>query len=175
LRYLLKIFRLFIKYVGWASEWSGKAVAWLMLPLVFELVYDTVARYIFNAPTIWSFDLSYILYGVLFMVGGAYALLDEAHIRIEVFYDMFSTKGRAISDVIGYLVFFFPSIGVLFYFGIFYAAESWQILEHTTSSYWSPPIYHFKTIIPLAALLLLLQGMAKFINAIAIIIKGKEL
>ncbi|MBW2127177.1 MAG: TRAP transporter small permease subunit, partial [Deltaproteobacteria bacterium] len=151
------------------------AVAWLMLPLIFELVYDAVARYLFNAPTVWSFDLSYMLCGVLFMIGGAYTLLEEAHIRIEVFYIKFSERGKAIADVIGYLIFFFPAIGALFYFGIFYAAESWETLERSMSSYWSPPIYPFKTIIPLAAFLLLLQGIAKFINALAMIIKGKEL
>jgi TRAP-type mannitol/chloroaromatic compound transport system permease small subunit len=171
----LSVLRSFIKYVARASEWSGKAVAWLMIPLVFELVYDTAARYVFNAPTVWSFDLSYMLYGILFMVGGAYTLLDEAHIRIEVFYDLFSERVKAITDVIGYLVFFFPAIGALFYYGIFYAAESWETLERATSSYWSPPVYHFKTVIPVAALLLLLQGIAKFINAVAVIIRGKEL
>ena len=98
--------------------WSGKAVAWLMLPLVFELVYDSIARYAFNAPTIWSYDISYMLYGILFMIGGAYALLEESHIRIEVFYTSFSKRGKAITDAIGYLLFFFPSIGILFYYGI---------------------------------------------------------
>jgi len=171
----VRALRTFITYVGRISQWSGKAVAWLMIPLVFELVYDTGARYLFNAPTVWSFDLSYMLYGVLFMIGGAYTLLDEEHIRIEVFYDLFSARGKAITDAIGYLVFFFPAIGFLFYYGIFYAAESWETLERATSSYWSPPIYHFKTVIPVAALLLLLQGVAKFINALAVIIRKKEL
>jgi len=153
----LKTIKIFIHSVDRLSRWSGMAVAWLMLPLIFELVYDAVARYLFNAPTVWSFDLSYML------------------IRIEVFYIKFSERGKAIADVIGYLIFFFPAIGALFYFGIFYAAESWETLERSMSSYWSPPIYPFKTIIPLAAFLLLLQGIAKFINALAMIIKGKEL
>ena len=163
----------FTKFVNWMSIWSGKAVAWLMLPLVFELVYDTVSRYCFNAPTIWSYDVSYMLSGMLFMIGGAYTLQDEAHIRIEIFYQKFTKKGKAIADVIGYLVFFFPCMGALFYFGIHYAAESWQWLERSLTSYWSPPVYYFKSIIPLAALLLLLQGMAKFIEAWSVIL-GKE-
>lgn len=164
----------FGRFVDGLSVWSGKAVAWLMLPLVFELVYDTVARYLFNAPTIWSFDVSYMLSSVLFMIGGAYALLDEAHIRIEVFYQTFSDRGKALADTIGYLIFFFPSIGVLFYFGILFTAEAWQSNEHGLSSYWSPPLYHFKAVIPLAASLLLLEGMGKFIRAISTIIRGKE-
>ena len=166
--------KMFVRFVDRLSEWSGKAVAWLMLPLILELVYDTFARYLFNAPTVWSFDLSYMLYGILFMIGGAYALLDESHIRIEIFYNRFSKKCKAASDLIGYVLFFFPAIGALFYFGIFYSADSWKILEHSTSSYWSPPVYHFKTIIPLAALLLLLEGLSKFIKAFFDIFDSRE-
>ena len=84
----------FSKFVNWLSTWSGKAAAWLMLPLVFELVYDTVFRYCFNAPTIWSYDVSYMLSGVLFMVGGAYTLQEEGYIRIEIFYQKFTKKEK---------------------------------------------------------------------------------
>ena len=171
----LRLVKIFIEYVDGASEWSGKAVAWLMLPLIFELTYDSIARYVFNAPTIWSYDVSYMLYAAIFMIGGAYTLLDEKHIRIELFYDMFSLKGRAIIDIIGYVVFFFPVIGAIFYFGIEYVTDSWRLLEHCEASYWSPPIYHFKTLIPISAFLLLLQGAGKFIRAIGIITEREHI
>ena len=170
----LRLLRIFIKYVDSSSEWSGKVVAWLMLPLVLELVYDSIARYLFNSPTVWSYDVSYMFYAIIFLGGGAYTLLDEGHIRIELFYDMFSPKGRAIIDIIGYVVFFFPVIGALFYFGIEFTLESWKWLEHGHLSYWSPPIYHFKSLIPISAFLLLLQGVAKFIRAIATISKRED-
>jgi TRAP-type mannitol/chloroaromatic compound transport system permease small subunit len=172
--FAMRIAAEFVQKVNSISAWSGKAVAWLILPLVLELVYDTVSRYLFNAPTVWSYDLSYMLSGALFMIGGAYTLLSERHIRIEIFYTNFSPRGKAIADVIGYLVFFFPCVGALVYFGVEYAAESWLSQEKSLSSYWSPPVYHFKSLIPLAASLLLLQGLAKFIEAWSVILH-KEL
>ncbi len=162
------------KFVDHLSEWSGKAIAWAGLFLVLELVYDTVARYVFNAPTRWSYDISYMLYGAIFMIGAAYTLLTDEHVRIEVIYEKVSPKVRAIIDAIGYLVFFFPSIGALLYFGTDFALKSWRMLEHSGVSMWSPPIYPFKTIIPLAAFLLLIQGMVKFARCLAFIMKGRE-
>lgn len=170
----MSFFTGFIRLADTISTWSGKIVAWLILPLVLELVYDTIARYLFNKPTIWSYDLSYMLSGTLFMLGGAYALLKGSHIRIEIFYTKLTKRNRAIADVIGYLIFFFPCVGALFYFGIDYAWESWQSLEKSLSSYWQPPIYYFKSVIPIAAFILLMQGIAEFTRAWSIIL-GKEL
>ncbi|MCF8049674.1 MAG: TRAP transporter small permease subunit [Desulfobacterales bacterium] len=166
----------FLNLVDSISKWTGTAVSWLMLVLVLELVYDTVARYVFNAPTIWSFDISYMLYSILFMIGGAYTLLVQEHIRVDMFYEKFSKKKKALVDIIGYLLFFFPAIGGMFVFGILFTHESWAIGEHCTKSYWSPPVYHFKTVIPIAAFLLLLQGIAEFIRSIIDLTeKDKEL
>ena len=154
---LTKMLNFFMKNADRVSGWPGKTAAWLMLPLILELVYDTVARYIFNAPTVWSFDISYMIYAILFMLGGAYTLRDEEHIRIEFLYERFSKRGQAFLDVICYLVFFFPPMLALLYFGIEFAADSWKILEHSTVSYWSPPLYHFKIVIPIGAFLLFLR------------------
>jgi len=137
-----------------------------MIILVFELVYDTIARYVFNAPTKWSFDVSYMLYSLLFMLGGAYTLLDKEHIRVDILYNNFSKRKKAIADIIGYILFFFPAIGGIFVYGIIFAHDSWSILEHCTKSYWSPPIYPFKSLISIGVFFLLLQGIAEFIRAI---------
>lgn len=154
------------------SEWSGKAAAWLCLILILELVYDTVARYVFGAPTAWSYDISYMLYGTLFMVGASYTLLLDEHVRIGVFYEKATPRGQALINVAGYLVFFFPTMLALIWFGTEFAMKSWRIAEHSGVSMWSPPIYPFKSIIPLAALLLLLQGTVQCGRSLVLLIQG---
>jgi TRAP-type mannitol/chloroaromatic compound transport system permease small subunit len=166
--------RLFLTHASRISQWTGKAVCWLMLILVCELVYDTIARYAFNSPTIWSFDISYILYSLLFMLGGAYTLHEGGHIRVDFLYEKMSSRTRALIDIICSVIFFFPALGALFYYGIRFTAESWAILEHSNSSYWSPPIYYFKAVIPVSAFLLLLQGTVDFIRNAAVLVTGKE-
>jgi len=162
------------KFIDRLSEWVGKASAWLIPLLIAELVYDTIARYVFNAPTAWSYDISYMLYGAAFMGGAAYTLLLDEHVRIEVVYEKVSQKSRALIDAIGYVVFFFPSMGALLYFGTEFTIKSWKLLETSGESMWSPPIYPFKTIIPITALLLILQGIVQFSRCIASIWKKRK-
>jgi TRAP-type mannitol/chloroaromatic compound transport system permease small subunit len=162
------------KRIDRLSEWIGKGSAWLIPLLIVELVYDTVARYIFNSPTAWSYDISYMLYGAAFMGGAAYTLLLDEHVRIEIIYENVSPKSRAIIDAIGYLIFFFPSMGALLYFGTEFTIKSWKILETSGESMWSPPIYPFKTIIPIAAVLLIFQGIVKFARCLITIAKGEN-
>jgi TRAP-type mannitol/chloroaromatic compound transport system permease small subunit len=154
------------------SEWTGKASAWLIPILIAELVYDTIARYVFNAPTAWSYDISYMLYGTAFMGGVAYTLLRDEHVRIEIIYEKVSPKTRAVIDAIGYVVFFFPSMGVLLYFGAAFTMKSWRMLETSGESMWSPPIYPFKTVIPITILVLTLQGIAQFVRCLMAIKEG---
>ena len=156
------------------SKWVGKASAWLIPLLIAELVYDTVARYLFNAPTAWSYDISYMLYGTAFMGAAAYTLLVDEHVRIELIYEKASPKSRALIDAIGYVVFYFPSMGALFYFGADFTLKSWRMLETSGESMWSPPIYPFKTIIPLAALILILQGIVQFSRCVVSICRGSS-
>ncbi len=156
------------------SQLTGKAVAWLILVLILQLVYDTAARYLFNKPTVWAYDVSYMLYGIIFLIGGAYTLLDDEHIRIEVFYTKFSKRQKAVADIIGYLIFFFPCSH--------YPFVLWSIIHcgimgndgRSTVSYWSPPVYHFKSTIPVASLLMLIQGIAIFIELIIKVIKAED-
>ncbi len=155
------------------SDWSGRIVSWLIYILIMELTYDTVARYVFNAPTAWSYDISYMLYGALFMLGAPYTLLMDEHIRVEAFFERLSPRTRAIIDLAGYLVFFFPSVGALTFFGIEFAADAWRLRE-TSHTFWAPPIYPLKTLIPLAAFMLLMQGAAKFIRIIFFITRGEK-
>ena len=163
------------KSVDNISKFSGKAVAWLIPLLILELVYDTAARYIFNAPTAWSYDISYMLYGSAFMGGASYPLLLDEHVRIEIIYEKFSPKARAIIDAAGYLLFFFPSMLSFLYFGTLFTLNSWELHETSGVSMWSPPIYPFKAIIPITAFLLILQGGVQFTRClISIAGRGKR-
>lgn len=148
------------------NRWVGVAVAWLIPVLILELVYDTIARYAFNAPTVWSYDISYILYGTIFMLGSAHTLQIDRHVRIETFYEKMSPKGKALMDIVAYVVFFFPVMISLVYFSSQFALKSWQMLERSGESMWQPPIYPFKTVLPLAALLILIQGVVQFVRSI---------
>ena len=163
----------FLKFADRLSECCSKVFAWLIVALVFELFYEVVARYVFNAPTIWSYDLTYMFYGTLFTMGSAYALGKNRHIRIDVFYSRFSAHWKSVTDVCLYLVLFFPAMGVLFVKGVSYAARSWSIHEASCAGAWGPPIYPLKTVFPVAILVLLLQGIAQFIRSLRILRGGK--
>ena len=160
------------KYVDKLSEFVGKVSAWLIVLLIFELVYDTVARYVFNAPTTWSYDISYMLYGAIFMGGAAYTLLLDEHVRIDIIYEKVSRRSQATIDAICYVIFFFPAMGVLLFYSTEFAIKSWKMLETSGESMWSPPIYPFKTIIPLTVFFLILQGAVQFGRCLVTIVKG---
>lgn len=151
-----------------SSTWTGRTASLLIYLLIAELVFDTVARYAFNAPTKWSYDLSYILCSALFMLGAAYTLMEEKHIRVEALYERFSLKARTIADLIGYSIFFFPPVVALAYFGMRFTLRSAQVGE-TSMTFWHPPMYPLKALIPFMAILLLLQGIAKYVKCIRLL------
>lgn len=147
------------------SMWVGKIFAWLIIPLVLVISYDILATKFFAAPTKWVFDVSIILYGTLFMMGGAYTLSRNAHVRGDIFYRNWPVRAQAAVDLTLYIVFFFPGIIALVSAGTQWAAQSWAIRELSSQSPIQTPIYPFKTVIPLAAGLLLIQGVAETIRA----------
>ncbi len=153
-----------IKKIDRVSEWSGKLFSWLVVPLTLLIVFEVISRAM-GVPTIWSFELSNFLFGAHFMLVAAYGLLNGSHVRIDLLVNRFSPRTQAIITIINYLVLFFPFVLVILGFGIFYAATSWSMWE-TSWSTWSPPLYPIKTVIPLTALMLLIQGVAEFIKTI---------
>jgi TRAP-type mannitol/chloroaromatic compound transport system permease small subunit len=155
------------------SDWSGRIVSYLVYPLVGGVAYEVIARYLFHAPTEWAFDVTYMLYGSIFMLGAAYTLLNKGHIRTDFFYNKWSPQKQGKIDAIMYLVLFFP--GMIFYLiaGIDYAAHSWITHERAANSPWTPIIYPFKTVIPLTALMLLIQGVSEFIKSVYAWKKGE--
>jgi TRAP-type mannitol/chloroaromatic compound transport system permease small subunit len=146
------------------SAFAGKATSWCIVLLTAVVSYDVVARYFFNAPTQWGFDVVYILYAVLFMMAGAYTLSRNGHVRGDVLYRFLSPRTQAVLDLALYLLFFVPGILALAWFGIGFAQDSWAILERSQTSASNIPIYPLKAVIPVAGGLLLLQGLAEIVR-----------
>lgn len=154
------------------SYWTGKLFAWLIVALTFVVSVEVFKRYILNAPTAWIFDLNNMLYGTLFMMCGAYTLALSGHVRADFVYIYLKPRSQALLDLILYLLFFLPGILALAYAGYGYAAESWRIAEHSTVTAAGPPVYHFKTVIPIAGALVMLQGLAEILRCFVCIRTG---
>ena len=156
----------FLHAIDAISTWVGKAAAWLIIGLMLLICAEVFKRYILNAPTSWAFDLDNMLYGTLFMMCGAYTLALSAHVRADFVYIYLKPRGQAALDLALYFLFFIPGIVGLIYAGYGYAADSWRIGEHSNITAEGPPIYHFKTVIPIAGALVLLQGFAEIVRCI---------
>jgi TRAP-type mannitol/chloroaromatic compound transport system permease small subunit len=143
----------------------GKAIAWLVLPMVLSLVWEVVARYFFNAPTVWAYDMTFMLYGTFFMIGSAWTLQKGGHIRTDVYYGKWSHRTQAKVDLACYLVLFFPAMAVFGWLGAEYFWKSFQQNERIVTSPWLPIVWPFKFMMPATAVLLLLQGIAECIRA----------
>jgi len=148
------------------STWVGKAFAWLILLLMTVVCVEVFKRYILNNPTAWIFDAENMMYGTLFMMCGAYTLAQNAHVRGDFLYSSMRPRMQASLDLALYLVFFIPGIAGLIFAGFFYAADSWRIAEHSNVTANGPPVYHFKSVIPIAGAFVMLQGFAEIARAI---------
>jgi TRAP-type mannitol/chloroaromatic compound transport system permease small subunit len=155
------------------STWVGKAAAWLIMLLMTVVCIEVFKRYILNAPTAWIFDADNMMYGTLFMLCGAYTLAQNAHVRGDFLYSSMRPRMQASLDITLYLVFFVPGIAALIFAGSFYAADSWRILEHSNVTSDGPPVYHFKTIIPIAGALVRLQGVAEIMRCVVCLKTGE--
>jgi len=161
-----------LRTVDQISYWSGKTFAWLILALTFVVSIEVFKRYILNAPTAWIFDLNNMLYGTLFMMCGAYTLAQAGHVRADFVYIYMKPRGQASLDLILYFLFFIPCMLGLIYAGGGYAADSWRIHEHSTVTAEGPPVYHFKTVIPIAGALVMLQGIAEIVRCVVCLKTG---
>ena len=155
-----------VRIIDKFTDTTGTWVAWLNVPLVLAVSWEVISRYAFNAPTIWSFDVTYMLYGTIFMLGSAYALHKGAHIRTDFFFEKWSIRTQGMIDSIAYIVFFFPSI---FVFLVVSGAEGWyafDIGETSEQTPWRPILWPFKWVVPLTCLLLLIQGVSETIKCV---------
>ena len=158
--------RTVIHAIDQVSYWSGKTFAWLIVALTFVVSVEVFKRYILNAPTAWIFDFNNMLYGTLFMMCGAYTLAQGGHVRADFVYTYLRPRVQAGLDLALYFLFFIPGILGLIYAGYDYAALSWRIGEHSTVTAEGPPVYHFKSVIPIAGALVMLQGVAEIVRCI---------
>ena len=149
-----------------ASIWSGRLTAWLIAPMVLALSYEVIARYLFNAPTLWAYDMTFMLYGTFFMLGAAYTLQRKGHIRTDSFYGGWSPRRQAAVDLVCYVVMFLPFALVFLYTGWGYFWKAFATGERFVSSPWMPITWPFKLVMPLTGLLLLIQGVSEFLKSL---------
>ena len=158
---LIKTVQLIDKFTDRTGVW----IAWLNVPLVIVVAWEVIARYFFHAPTLWSFDVTYMLYGTIFMLGAAYALHKGAHIRTDFFYEKWSTKTKGMVDSISYILFFFPSIVMLLAASGSEAWYAYSINETSEQTPWRPILWPYKTVVPVTCVLLLIQGLSEVIKS----------
>jgi TRAP-type mannitol/chloroaromatic compound transport system permease small subunit len=164
-----------VRIIDKFTDTTGTWVAWLNVPLVLVVAYEVFARYLFNKPTIWSFEVTYMLYGTIFMLGAAYALHKGAHIRTDFFFEKWSIRTKGVIDSVAYLVFFFPSIFVFMLVSGGEGLYSYSINEESEQTPWRPILWPFKLMVPLACLLLLIQGVSETIKSVWAARTGEEL
>lgn len=161
-----------IRAIDGFSERSGWVVSWLVVPLIAIMVIEVVSRYVLRFPTPWTYDLTYMLTGTLFMLGAAYTLRHEGHIRTDFLYKSFPVRWQGLIDTVAYLFFFFPGIGIFMWFGWETFFDAWRLGERSISP-WNPPLYPFRAVIPLTGLLLLVQGVAQVLKSLHALFTGR--
>jgi TRAP-type mannitol/chloroaromatic compound transport system permease small subunit len=165
-----------IKYLDWVdriSEWCGKLFAWSVVILTIVVCYEVFMRYVMRMPTRWAYDVGYMLYGAMFFMAGAYALARNAHVRADVIYRFLQPRTQASIDLALFIIFFFPAAFFFVYSGYSFAERSWTMREVSSASPFNIPVYHFKTLIPLAGAFLFVQGLAESVRCIMAIRDNK--
>jgi len=160
-------------FIDKVSTWIGQFFSWLIVALTLMISWEVFSRYVLDAPHAWAFDVMSMMYGSLFMMAGAYTLSKNGHVRGDVLYGFFPPRLQAWLDLILYLLFFIPGVVALAYAGYGFAAESWAINEHSNVTADGPPIYPFKTILPIAGAFLLAQGVVEIVRYIVFIKQGE--
>jgi TRAP-type mannitol/chloroaromatic compound transport system permease small subunit len=163
----------FVRFIDKLSLWVGHSFAWCIVILTLGTSYEVFVRYVLRAPTGWAFDIGYMMYGALFLMAGAYTLSRNGHVRGDVLYRTWSEPTQAKVDCALYILFYLPATLALMYAGWTFAAQSWRYNE---VSVWSPaniPVYPMKTLIPIAGLLLFLQGVAELCRCVECMRTGR--
>jgi len=165
--------RKFIRGIDAVSKGAGSCAKYIIIPLFAGILYDVFVRYVFNAPTIWAYDMGWMLYGVLAMLGTAYCLQVDGHVRMDLFYGRLSPRGKAIAEMVCYIVIFFPLAYFLVRYCGDHAISSLISRECTSASTWRPPVYPWKLVVAFSFLLLALQGTAIFIKDVYFVVKRR--
>ena len=151
---------------------SGNIVAWLIVPMVLALSFEVVSRYVFNAPTAWAYDMTFMLYGTFFMIGAAFTLQRKGHIRTDSYYGDWSPRRQATVDLVCYLLMFMPFAAVFAFSGWGYFLKAYMTNETFVSSPWAPLAWPFKLMMPVAGALLLIQGASECLKCLYAIRHG---
>lgn len=154
------------------TRWTGWVIAWLIIPMVGCLVVEVIGRYFFNKPTVWAYDMTFMLYGSFFMLGSAYTLLKKSHIRTDLFYGQWSARTQGKVDIVCYVLFYFPALILFFFVGWDYFQISFERNERIVTSPWMPIVWPFKFTMPLATALLLIQGVSELLKSVYAARKG---
>ena len=160
-------------FVDTVSTWVGQAFSWLIVLLTAQVTWEVFSRYALDHPHAWAFDAMIMMYGTLFMMAGAYTLAKNGHVRGDVIYGFLTPRTQAVLDLTLYIVFFIPGVIALCWAGYYYASDSWGIREHSNITSEGPPIYPFKTVIPLAGSMILVQGIVEIIRCVMCIKEGE--
>ena len=153
-----------IALIQWIDRWTdrtGHLVMLTFIPMILGAVYEVIARYVFNSPTSWSTDVTFMANGTMFMLGGAYDLMKGAHVRTDIFWDKFSERTKGRIDLITYLLFFLPTMALIFAISFGDALRAFDIQERSNAGLWQPILWPFRAVIPLTALLLFMQGLSE--------------
>jgi TRAP-type mannitol/chloroaromatic compound transport system permease small subunit len=164
----------FCKTIDRFTEYQGRIVCWIAIPMVICLVYEVFARYLFNAPTSWSYDITYMIYGSHYLLGAAFALLHKVHIRIDVFYNLFPKKFRQFLDLLTYIIFFFPVFILLACSALSMAGDAYKTSEVSQFSPWAPLLWPIKSVIAVAFIFLVLQGVSEFLRCLVAFVGGTK-
>jgi TRAP-type mannitol/chloroaromatic compound transport system permease small subunit len=160
-------------FIDKVSTWVGQAFSWLIVGLTLLVSWEVFSRRFFDNPHAFTFDAMIMLYGTLFMMAGAYTLSKNGHVRGDVLYGFFSPRLQAGLDLALYLLFFIPGVVALVWAGYYFAADSWAIREHSSVTSDGPPLYHFKTVIPIAGAMILLQGLVEIVRCVVCLKNGQ--
>lgn len=168
----MNIVHAYVKFIDTVNEVVGKAVMWLFVLLTLSVLTDQFKRYLTGRSTDWAFDINYMIYAVNFMLAGAFCLKHEMHVRVDAIYKAMPPRGRAIMEILFYLILLMPM--TLFCLDSTWTnfAQAWQSKEISIVSPWHPPVYHFKFVMPLTFALLFLQEVAQFIRYVHLLVKG---
>ena len=165
--------RKFVKVIDYISDNTGKQASWLAAVLVLLISLEIIMREVFNKPTYWNFETSLMVGGTMMSAGWAYAMRHRAHIRVDVFYSRLSQKGKAMIDILGTFVFFFPLVSIFCMASFVRMRDAWVRHQVSYMTYWYPPIAPFRTVIFVAFLLLGIQGLANFISDLRVLLRDK--
>jgi len=163
-----------LKGIDWASEMVGKGASFMLIVMILAIGYDVSVRYLFAKPNFWAYDSVYMIYGAYSVLGAAYCHLSKGHVRMDLFYGRVSRKNKAWIDVLCYIIIFFPLYFVIVYKCTENALWALTFGERSSASAWRPLTAPFKLAIAFGFILFFLQGVAEFIRALTVVIKGES-